>query len=747
MKNYYQILLLFALIVINTSWISLNKNTNPSIKDYNSQAKSTLVVCGDMFTDSGGANGNYSNNENITTTICPDNTGDIVTVSFLLFNVETNFDKLKIYDGDTTTHLIGEYTGTNSPGTISATQANGGCLTFVFTSDFNENREGWLASVSCETPPLCETPSNILVDNITENTATISFNDTNQPSASTWEVEYGNTGFIQGNGTVFTTNSTSFTISGLNGGVTYDIYIRALCGNGEYSYWSSLTTFTTVLYVPLCGEVFYDSGGVNDNYSNYENNTITICPEVSGEIVIASFSSFELENNYDFLTIYDGDTTTNLIGEYTGINSPETVYATLANGGCLTFVFTSDYTINRAGWEAYITCQTPPSCFPPSDVIVDAVSFDSVNLFINDANQPQAPSWEIEYGESGFIQGTGTIYTTTSDYFTINGLIAGTTYDVYVRSNCGNGDYSIWSVPISFTTPSLPLSCGDVFYDTGGINSNYDNFENITTTICPINSGEVVTVTFNSFETENNYDKLKIYDGNSVNNLIGEYTGNNSPGTVSGTLTNGGCLTFVFTSDQSVTRSGWEATINCGAPPSCYTPSEFIVDSVANNSVSLFISEVNSPPASTWEIEYGPTGFTQGTGTIYTTTTDYFTINGLSSGTTYDAYVRAVCSENDSSFWSSSVTFTTSGVATITDFTTSNFNIFPIPTTNKITVQLHDLQSIFNISITDVQGKKIFSKQGLRQETTLDISKLSKGLYFVNIQTENRRFTKKIIKN
>ena len=43
-------------------------------------------------------------------------------------------------------------------------------------------------------------------------------------------------------------------------------------------------------------------------------------------------------------------------------------------------------------------------------------------------------------------------------------------------------------------------------------------------------------------------------------------------------ITNGGCLTVVFTSDDGITREGWEASVTCGPAPTCVVPSEFIVD-------------------------------------------------------------------------------------------------------------------------------------------------------------------------
>ncbi|MDQ3193108.1 MAG: CUB domain-containing protein [Bacteroidota bacterium] len=52
-----------------------------------------------------------------------------------------------IYDGpNTSSPIIGTYTGTTSPGTITSTS---GCLTIRFTSDGSVTAAGWQAVISC----------------------------------------------------------------------------------------------------------------------------------------------------------------------------------------------------------------------------------------------------------------------------------------------------------------------------------------------------------------------------------------------------------------------------------------------------------------------------------------------------------------------------------------------------------------------------------------------------------------------
>jgi len=116
---------------------------------------------------------------------------------------------------------------------------------------------------------------------------------------------------------------------------------------------SNNTTVTT------CDAIFYDSGGANANYGNQLNYTMTFYPESEGAKVNVSFIEFNTENNYDFLYIYDGPSTSyTQIGKYSGATSPGQITAN-NEAGALTFKFTSDrYTVS-SGWSATISCVYP----------------------------------------------------------------------------------------------------------------------------------------------------------------------------------------------------------------------------------------------------------------------------------------------------------------------------------------------------------------------------------------------------
>ncbi|MBI4645293.1 MAG: choice-of-anchor J domain-containing protein [Bacteroidia bacterium] len=118
--------------------------------------------------------------------------------------------------------------------------------------------------------------------------------------------------------------------------------------------------------VALCSGNFYDSGGPLNPYNNNENCTLTIYPSITGNRVSVSFTAFDVETGWDYLYVYDGENTSapQVSGSpFTGNTIPPALAELIASNpaGALTFVFISDVSVTNAGWEATITCITPPA--------------------------------------------------------------------------------------------------------------------------------------------------------------------------------------------------------------------------------------------------------------------------------------------------------------------------------------------------------------------------------------------------
>jgi len=115
-----------------------------------------------------------------------------------------------------------------------------------------------------------------------------------------------------------------------------------------------------------------------------------------------------------------------------------------------------------------------------------------------------------------------------------------------------------------------------------------------------------------------------------------------------------------------------------GPKPACDIPSSIVVNGVTSNSAS--ISWMASPtPGATYQIEYGPTGFTQGTGTIANSGTTSATLPSLNPSTAYQFYVRSNCAANGFSTWSTAQSFTTTCAPLATFPYVQNFDNATIP--------------------------------------------------------------------
>ncbi|MFM7726079.1 MAG: PKD domain-containing protein, partial [Flavobacteriales bacterium] len=141
--------------------------------------------------------------------------------------------------------------------------------------------------------------------------------------------------------------------------MNYYIFVSGFNTSSDFSL--ALSCVTPPPAVVGCTGTFTDSGGAAGNYGPNETQIYTFCPSVAGGRVRLTFTQFNLQNGFDFLTIYDGGSTSApTLGVYTGLTGPGIAEATITNGtGCLTFVFQSDDLTQNAGWSANISCIQP----------------------------------------------------------------------------------------------------------------------------------------------------------------------------------------------------------------------------------------------------------------------------------------------------------------------------------------------------------------------------------------------------
>lgn len=102
-----------------------------------------------------------------------------------------------------------------------------------------------------------------------------------------------------------------------------------------------------------------------------------------------------------------------------------------------------------------ITITEPPSCLNVIDIAAVIIEANSATLTWTE--QGSAEAWDIEFGQSGFTPtGTPTLgYDDITVPAQVTGLDPVTTYDVYVRADCGQDnvtDVSAWAGPFTIVT-------------------------------------------------------------------------------------------------------------------------------------------------------------------------------------------------------------------------------------------------------------------------------------------------------
>ena len=118
-----------------------------------SSSLTNITTCEGFFLDSGGGSGNYSSNQDFTTTICPDGVNG-THIQLVFSPPDLAFgDDLCFFDGtNTNAPPLGCVSDFNNGAAfiIQATATNGsGCVTVDFHSNFIFNGDGWSADINC----------------------------------------------------------------------------------------------------------------------------------------------------------------------------------------------------------------------------------------------------------------------------------------------------------------------------------------------------------------------------------------------------------------------------------------------------------------------------------------------------------------------------------------------------------------------------------------------------------------------
>ncbi len=305
----------------------------------------------------------------------------------------------------------------------------------------------------------CGRPSALTLDSTSQNTTAWVHFTPAQATDSQWEIILLTPGDTIDPSLAIPLTTTSYEFQNLSTGIQYSVYVRTDCG-GDYSAWEGPLHFTLGIYnmhtsgwdtLYTCGSVIYDDGGPNGSYSNSASAYLVVYPDQPGQFVQLYGTILAESYSLDYLTIYDGVGTTNQLFHTThSSNSLFNIPTITSTTGPLTIYFHSDGSVVYAGYELFTTCV---SCVSPS-LTVTNISYDEATLDWSSFTGSQT-DFEIAYGPVGFNPNTATpdIVSNVTSY-TLMGLTDNTSYDVCIRTDCGDGTYATWE-RVTFTTNPL----------------------------------------------------------------------------------------------------------------------------------------------------------------------------------------------------------------------------------------------------------------------------------------------------
>lgn len=402
---------------------------------------------------------------------------------------------------------------------------------------------------------------------------------------------------------------------------------------------------------------------------------------------------------------------------------------------------------------------TPPSCWVPQGLSVSSAAVNSANITWSASSSGPA-GYDIYYSTSNVPPSsttTPTVSNIAGTSATLSTLAPATTYYVWVRSNCGAGNISVWSLlPLQFTTLCQPPVISSV---TGA-------------SVCPGSSAALSAVTADPATV------LTWHDAATGGNVVGSGPTFNTPALSNTTsyyvsATNGTSMFVGPATPNSLTASATTGAIT----------TYYIQFEVTNQPVTLVSTDVfpaSAGQSTVLEILQGPTTFnvvntisftstiasegtipqtvpinmllTPGTYRMRISGGNYYrnytsnavfpysipnfsitTGSNVSSDSYYFMYNLKVNSGCESPRMMVTATVNSNCLSTSEVKGKDVMKVYPNPFTDVI--HLDRPEMVKSIQVTEVSGKLI--RQNIQAEPVLKLDGLSQGLYMLVLEMKD----------
>jgi gliding motility-associated-like protein len=495
----------------------------------------------------------------------------------------------------------------------------------------------------------CVAPTNLSAGAFSTSSGTLSWTNGTFGTSTSWEVAVQPAGssIPTGAGTQTNTN-TNFPVTGLTAATPYQYWVRADCGNGTFSAWSGPFLFnTTICDVVGCNYTFIMTDTFGDGWNGgtmqVRQNGIVV-GTLGTQIVGGGPTNVQIPmcNGIPFDLFWN-----------TGGTFPDEIAVTIQNSfGQTLFTYAGGGAagVGTSLYGSLVDCLNP-LCLPPTNINVPAAQITTNGARITWTN-PGAPStsmgiYVVLAGSPPPTAGTPPTYTTTippNNYTITGGLLADTTYDVYLQTICSVNSPSVWTTtPRTFTTlPTCPRPTA------------------LTATNITTNSVRVGWTN----PTGTAWQVLALPAGSPAPTAgsTGWVVATGNPFDVPG-LTPDTAYDFYVRSDCGAVNgiSTWSLPVTATTLPTCPKPTALTIGSITDVSA---VAGWTNPTGTTWQVLVLPAGSAAptaaSTGWVVANTNTGFALTGLSAATCYDYYVRTDCGAvNGLSTWSGPRNFCT----------------------------------------------------------------------------------------
>ncbi|WP_206052130.1 fibronectin type III domain-containing protein [Nonlabens xiamenensis] len=364
-------------------------------------------------------------------------------------------------------------------------------------------------------------------------------------------------------------------------------------------------------------------------------------------------------------------------------------------------------------------------CLNPSNLAVDMIGSNTANFGWTPGGSET--SWQVEVQPTGVAQGTATpVYENMSSTNpqTISGLMNFTTYDAYVRADCGMGNLGDWVGPITFTT-----TCG-VFSAPYGA------------AVAGGGPGNDFSVFPGACWSEGDSSPL----ANGPNDMDGDWEGFDF---ANDTSSPNGQAAYISVFDGATPDMDWLVT------PEFDLGSSTVYNVYFDIAMTGFANQNSATLGSDDEI-------------LFLITTDGGTtwnplITWDSNSTVSNTGQREVVSLSAYSGVVQFAFYATNGTVAdteIVDFFVDNFSIdvttgvdspevlgftyYPNPTTDVVQIDAQDV--VDTVKVTNLLGQEVFVIKPNSTNVVVDLSTMTSGVYFMQVTTGDQIRTVKVIR-